>query len=237
MKLPKGLHKAAKVRMDYNESHDETGRFSVGAASSSSAIVEAGGPHYTKESADKQAKQNSTKHNGLHTVYDNHAKTYVSSFRAGQEVALKSAKPIPSDRTGTRYGGYVSKQGTKEAGQALRDLQAKNAAAKRDPLADIPSKPVPSAAAKAAGTRLFIAQTSRDMEAKDKYGNPPRAKDSVAAPGQRAGTAKAAEHAALGAAIDQAAKKTFDQRVVKMGLKPEEMDKLKGTLRKMGKLK
>ncbi len=125
MKLPKGLHNAAKIRMDYNENHDEQGRFAVSSAGSSSALVE-GGSHHTKEAASAHAQKNSTKHNGLHTVYDNHAKTYVASFRAGKEVPLKNVS-----KTGERMSAHGVKAATREgaakAGEAVRELQAKTA--------------------------------------------------------------------------------------------------------------
>jgi len=81
--------RAEKVRLDFNENHDERGRFSSGAVGSSSSTIMASN-HATKMGAEAHAMKESARHNGLHTVYDNKTKAYVSSFRGGKVVPVNA---------------------------------------------------------------------------------------------------------------------------------------------------
>lgn len=89
MKLPNDLKRAAKIRMDYNENHDENGRFSVSTPGSPSMFN--GSDHKTQAGAEKRAKEDSAKRPNLtHAVHED--SKLVAAYRNGKEIDLKTGK-------------------------------------------------------------------------------------------------------------------------------------------------
>ncbi len=97
MKLPKALHSAAKVRMDYNENHDEKGRFSVtGSDSGAGTKGSVSGTHHATLSEAKSQAKTTSRMYGTSTfhVRDN-AKNgnVVAQFHQGLEERVGTARP------------------------------------------------------------------------------------------------------------------------------------------------
>ncbi len=141
MKLPKALHSAAKVRMDYNENHDEKGRFSVSSGSGASYKTETM-PFGDKGAAKAYAKRASNADKNKTFDVRDHMSTGSSkvhhSYYQGKEITA-GAKGNPGvsgqpskigslSDIGRRGDKPATREGAAKAGAAVRALQAKTAA-------------------------------------------------------------------------------------------------------------